>query len=421
MTHIVNPRNVQWDFLTNDDGTLADVLGPNGTRNYFMRGAVDASGNIIGLVGAGGEVLYPTLNRLTQLQMKKWRAALGNMMSGAADAKIAFVGDSTTAGFFATGVQYADNRPLAIANRIAAMLNGRGITATVGNTFGDSQMSASNFLLYDTRWTFGSGWTTGQLTAIVGGNAITHNAANTNAANFTPAGTFDTIDVWTVTNPAYQAFTVAVDGGGALATITPTAATSILKTTVSTTLSTHTINFAKTAANAALSHILAVDTYDSTTAKVRCWNCGAGASTSAIWGTTTSSVWLAPNLLATYAPHLTVICLGINDWIAAVSAATFTTNMQVLITKALSTGDVILVTPPPTQIGYSGTTQANMDALRAATFALAATNNVPVLDIFGRFVSYTDANSYGFYGDGAHPDRTGYQDWANALIGYIAP
>lgn len=55
MTHIVNPRNVQWDFLTNDDGTLADVLGPNGTRNYFMRGAVDEDGNIYGLVG--GEFL----------------------------------------------------------------------------------------------------------------------------------------------------------------------------------------------------------------------------------------------------------------------------------------------------------------------------------------------------------------------------
>jgi len=57
MSHIVNPRNVQWDFLTNDDGTLADVLGPNGTRNYFMRGATDASGNIIGLLGAGDSLI----------------------------------------------------------------------------------------------------------------------------------------------------------------------------------------------------------------------------------------------------------------------------------------------------------------------------------------------------------------------------
>jgi len=54
MTHIVNPRNVQWDFLTNDDGTLADVLGPNGARNYFMRGAVDADDNFVGLTGNVG-------------------------------------------------------------------------------------------------------------------------------------------------------------------------------------------------------------------------------------------------------------------------------------------------------------------------------------------------------------------------------
>jgi lysophospholipase L1-like esterase len=400
-------------------GTSTDAYGNRQVDAFYTR---DSSANPIGLADTNGPLL-PSVNRLTQFQLKKWRAALANMLNGAANAKIAFVGDSTTAGFFASGSQYANNRPLTVANRIAALLNGRGITATVGNTFGSSLNigTIATFATYDTRWSFGAGWVCNSLTGIVGQEALTHSSANTNSADFTPVAAFDTIDMWTVTNPAYQDFTIAVDGGGALATVDASQALSILKTTVTTTDATHTINIAKTAANAALTHILGIDTYRSAAKSVQCWQMGMGGATSAIWGTTTSSVWLAPNLLATYAPDLTVICVGINDWIAGVTSATFQTNMQVLITKALSTGSVILVTPPPTQIGYSSATQLNMDVIRAAIFTLAQTNNVPVLDIFGRFVSYTDANTYGMYGDGAHPDKTGYQDWANALIGYIAP
>lgn len=384
--------------------------------------SLDSSGNVNSLLSPDASVLYPNISTLTQHQLKKWRAALANVMNGSANAKLAFLGDSTTAGAFASGVIWSGNRTLAVPARIAAMLTARGINAQQGSTFCDAGTTdAASFALYDTRWVLGAGWTTQLLTGGCGGTALTHNAASTTTAAFTPTAAFDTIEIWTVTNPAYQDFTVNVDGGASLGTIDASQALSILKTTYTVALSTHTVNIQKSAGNAALTHIIGINTYDSATKAVQVWNMGYGGSTSAFWGTSTTSVWLAPQMVATYAPDMSVICLGINDWIAAVSAATFKTQMQVLIDKALISGSAMLVTSAWSQIGYNGATQANMDAIVTATRELAVTNNLPLLDISKRLVNYSDANSYGFYGDGAHPDKTGYQDWANALYPFLAP
>jgi len=392
------------------------------TTNYLVTGN--------GITGSTAEAVqdlvsaYGSTNIQTQLLLKKWRVALAKVMNGSANAKLAFTGDSTTMGLFAggSGTQFAGNAPFSVPRRIAAALTGRGVNSQSGSFFCNSGIgTVANVALYDTRLVFGAGWNTGFVTQSAGGDALTHNAANQNSLDFTPTQPFDTAEVWCVTNSAYQDFTIAVDGGAALATVDCSVPISILKTTVTTTLGTHTLNIAKSAANAAQTNILAVNTYDSATKAVQVWGMGYSGSTSGIWGTATTSVWLAPQMVATYAPDLSVICLGINDWIAAVSAADYKANMAVLIGKAKISGDVILVVPPPSLIGYGGITQANMDALRAAVFELSATYSAPVLDMYSRFENQPAADALGFYSDGVHPNKTGYQDWANALIGFIAP
>jgi len=114
MTHTVNPRNVQWDFLTNDDGTLADVLGPNGTRNYFMRGAVDASDDITGLVGAGGKV-YPLdyANELNPLTHE-----LGDVTHTRASANASVIDSNGTMQFALSG-EARFNKARRVCNLIA--------------------------------------------------------------------------------------------------------------------------------------------------------------------------------------------------------------------------------------------------------------------------------------------------------------
>jgi len=54
MSHIVKPSGVSWDFQMADAGGIEDILGPNGTQTRMARYTTDASGNIIGLAGAGG-------------------------------------------------------------------------------------------------------------------------------------------------------------------------------------------------------------------------------------------------------------------------------------------------------------------------------------------------------------------------------
>ena len=377
------------------------------------------SGNsVVQFRGQNGRILYPSTSNMVRQQLKKWSAALANVQAGAANARIAFVGDSIWLGAYATGVIWADNQPFCMAKLIANLLNARGITAITDNLFGDGNMSGANLALYDTRVTPGT-WTAASIAGILGGRTISSTTASTASFDLVIANTIDTIETWTVTNPSYQDFEVAVDAGATISTVDASQATSILKTTSACSSGAHTVNIRKSAANAAHTGILGINCFNSAVKAVQCWNMGYGSMTSTLLGTATS-VWLPPPMIVTYAPHLTVIMMGINDWAASVSAATFTTNMQTFITAALTVGDVIIVTPPPSNIGYSGITQAEMDALVNALFALAGTNNVPIVDVFGRLVSYTDGNDLGFYGDDVHLDKTGYYDVANALYQFIA-
>lgn len=380
--------------------------------------SVDSSGYPNAVLGPNGRPIGVSSRSIAQHQTKKWRAAFANVRAGAANAKIAFAGDSTLLGAWAEGVIWAGNRPFCFADLVANRLTAMGINSQKGSIFGDGNMSAANLDLYDTRVVSGT-WSAASITGIPGGRTISSTTASVAPFNFTPAGSIDTIETWTVTNAAYQDFEVAVDGGATISTVDASQAVSILKTTSACALGAHTVNIRKSAANAAQTHILGINCFDSTVKAVQCWNMGYASGTSALWGTTTSSVWLAPNLLATYAPDLTVICVGINDWIAAVSAATFKTNMQVLITKALISGSVILVTPPPTDLAYGGMSLANMEALINATFELASENNVPVCDLYSRLENYTSGNALGFYGDQIHMDKTGYHDAVDLLMEYI--
>lgn len=54
MTNIVRPSQLNWHFQTDDNNRIEDILAPGGTRTYMARNAVDASGNITGLVGKSG-------------------------------------------------------------------------------------------------------------------------------------------------------------------------------------------------------------------------------------------------------------------------------------------------------------------------------------------------------------------------------
>ena len=113
---------------------------------------------------------------------------------------------------------------------------------------------------------------------------------------------------------------------------------------------------------------------------------------------------------------LVILNVGINDWDAAVTAATYTTNVQALITaiKTGSSADILMMTPPPTNTTSASTTaQQN---LITAMYSLAQSNNIPLVDIWARWQSYAVAQPLGFYADTfTHPNALGYSDLAQAI------
>jgi len=352
------------------------------------------------------------------LKLRRWRAALGKAVAGTARARVLFGGDSQTRGVGASGASYAGNQALAYPTQLAALAGKRLAAVNMGSSFGDTNVTIANHVLYDPRWSAGAGWTTQLLGGGLGGAPISHNAANTNALNFAPAAQFDSIKVWYLTNPGFQAFTVAVDGGAALGTITPTAANSFTSTTLTTTLGTHTINIAKTAANAAAVHIVGIETWNSAAKGVEFLNCGLNGSKTADW--ITSLYYQAGQQTLSLAPDLVVFMIGANDWGLGTDPTVYAANLQTYITATLAVSDMIIVGPPPTQVGWSGfselTRQAAMiDAARSA----AAANNIPFVDVNARAGTWAQANASGLYFDGAHPLAAEYADVAAAIYPVI--
>ena len=140
-----------------------------------------------------------------------------------------------------------------------------------------------------------------------------------------------------------------------------------------------------------------------------------------LFRSTGSNGWLPPASIATAAPHLTDIMLGTNDYPAPTKTpiATFTANIQALITAAKASGDVRLLTPMPSSTSFAHLSD-QADVMNAL-IGLASTNSIPLINLTTRFVDYTTLAANGFAaGDGVHPNNAGRTDIArSAMLGLL--
>lgn len=137
------------------------------------------------------------------------------------------------------------------------------------------------------------------------------------------------------------------------------------------------------------------------------------------WGTTTA------NAVGSYAPEaeidiwnpaLTIIAYTANDFAGQTALATYTTNLQTLVTRALTYGDVLLVSVGPTNATYPISQTAYVDAMKQVALA----NNVAFIDIYGRWNGGAYAKvTLGLLADDVHPNAAGHQDIATAILGPI--
>ena len=351
--------------------------------------------------------------------LKKWRAAVARMQSGGANARLAFLGDSTTMGLYSSGAHYAGGYQVSTPVLVAKLLTGRGIAANTASRFGDANVQRANLASYDSRMgVIPAAWGNGFIT-LAGANI--QNNSTQDKLLFQPDGgyQFDRIDVWYLQNTGYDTFHVGVDGGASLLSTNGGAgALEIKKATATCALGNHVVNVWKGTANAANLSILGIACYSSTAPTIDVWNWGFNGARADTWASATSAVYSPLPAIAAYAPDLTVINLTINDALGSTAASAYKTYMQQIIDKCRLSGDVVLMTGTP--IGTR--TAEQQEVYVAACRDLATSNGLLLLDLYARDQSWANADSQGFaYSDGVHRTKIGNWDVANMLVGVIAP
>jgi hypothetical protein len=133
---------------------------------------------------ASASALLAQTNLAYPFPLPKWRKALADVIAGVADARVAFIGDSTTVGLLTgTGGLWARSASVVMGKLLAA----RGIPVNMNNCWGDqTRIGGTTYTNFDPRCALGSNWTSaaGGIN-LVGGSPI-GNTAGSGTFSFTP-------------------------------------------------------------------------------------------------------------------------------------------------------------------------------------------------------------------------------------------
>lgn len=347
----------------------------------------------------------PVVYNFKPATTRKLRAALAAYRAGTARMKLLALGDSTTAGYGANGSTDTNARIKSYPELMAALLTARGLASRVDNFFCQANLSAS----YDPRVVKGAGWVNTSSKSL--GGYLLNNSTTTNPLTFTPVGQYTSVDIYHYAGGGV--FTVTL-GAGTPVDVTPPGGGSIIKTTVTVAQA----GLAKGAWAIALAPkvsgnqplLCGIECYDPAVPDISVLNAGASSFAT---GDMIGGAFTANNVIGVVAPQVTIINLGINDAQVPVSDATFTSNMQTLITAAKASGDVIICMFTPC---ITSTVPALVAAgYRADLYALAITNGCVFVDMTERFIDYPTANTDGFMFNTIHPNGLGYADMAQLL------
>ena len=366
-----------------------------------------------------GSAFPPFVYNYSPLVLPNWRAALGKVKAGATirNAKILMIGDSTTEGAYSNNSTIGDWVKLAPAALLAKMFNNIGISANNNSCFGFN----GNDIAHDSRWVQGTGWIF-DATPMLGGYAI-HAGSGSTALTFLPNVNCDTFKCWLLKNTGLATIAVNINGG-TNTTVNENTAASFTSQTITNALGANTLNVNWSSGTGNV-YFGGVEAYNSAVASVNICNAGWDGSTSTSWNDS-SSAWSPLNTIASFAPDLTIITLGINDWENSIPLATSQSNLQAIITAAKVVGDVILCSGVPSNPAQGVTTATQLTYVSMMQ-SLAASNGIIFMDIFNRWVNWTVSNNLGFYttasagvGNNLHPQGAGYADWADFLFSVIS-
>lgn len=338
--------------------------------------------------------------------MPHWRTALATTGTLTADSKILFVGDSITWG--AHGTNYATNTtksswPFQVAANITART---GVSTSTATLVAQAAGNTDSRVVYSGGWsqqkTYGFGYLFANLSPAAG------------TLTFTPgdSNTYDTFDIYWVGDGGVMTATAT---GGTPVVINTGATLGIFKTTVSaaSAATTNSVAIAYTS-GARLAGVALIEAYNSTTKRVRVCNAGISGSTAADWVFNASLPYYALATIEAYAPDLTVIMLGTNDANNfQTSAATLSGYLQQIITAAQASGDVMLISMPPSEPVSTASCEKEY---QIAYRNLATANGLQFMDLWNRF----GASWYSpLMNDTLHPNPLGYFDIAQFATSFF--
>jgi hypothetical protein len=342
----------------------------------------------------------------------KWKKAVSRMRSPEGYRPLlALVGDSKTAGV-GTGFGGSDTGQFRFASskgpRLAQVLSARGLPAIAESMWGDAGTSAVPASQYDPRRSGFSGWT--QAGGVGGDGGIggtMSTTTGTTPGTFTPSIPVDRVRVYFKQgegNVTTATASVTVDGGASLATLPGGSTPGYTRGSqiIIPTLASHAISV--TPAGSAPFYLAGMVAWDSTKPSIDIANI-AVSGVKASWQSTSQRLnWLGQML-----PDLTIINILSNDMLAsgATDVAVATASIQLTVTRAKVTGDVILVFPAIGRDANSSSqsvlaTDAQRDVFRASLFALAVSNDCVFVDDQTLLGGRDAAHSAGAFTDDLH-------------------
>jgi len=333
-------------------------------------------------------------NRATA-NLPQYKAKRAAATIGAGLCRIAFMGDSITAGYptFTGGQSWpirARNMLLAAGYPIA----GQGWVPVV---------NGPNFTK-DPRWTLSGNWQAVDTT--FGANIAMPHAVSYTVGN---TATYTSQEPGTVASVLYlntsASFTVSIDGGTAV-TITPDGSESTAAPYVVTGLlnTVHTIKI--TVTGTAGTFVTAAEVRQATGIVFDNWGY---TSSMATWFNQSAGYDYVAAVAAT-TPDLVVMCWGVNE-IGAQTGAQYQAALDALAVR-LGARDYVMCTSIPTDANGTGYQAVNSQPMRDAVYAEAQVLGCPVFDFYARWGgSSTYQKTLGMMqADNLHPSAQGYAD-----------
>lgn len=375
----------------------------------------DRAAIVAGLAAAGIAPSNGSYN-LNRKNLRVWSKALGRVRRNEGRAVVALRMDSTGVGY-GTGTGsfgLTGARPFGMPQQLANALSSMGLPASADSWFGSHGLSSIALITgYDTRLTFGAGWSLSTQNSL-GGVAL-ENVSGTDLMTLAPVGPFGTVNIYYACETGYGDFDILIDGVKAGATVAMAGSGVLGTATRTVTHGVHTISLQRTGTGGRL-QVLGIDPYRTDISVVSILDTPWSGSRTNSW-METSKFYSNGSILQTYIkPDLTITNLGINDRSTSNSAATYSSNIGTILDRdLLGPSSCLLCNPTDTDSDPGSLKAPYLAALQAQSLA----KSVPLFDLTDWIGSY--ASQTADYYDGLHPKKDIYgavaAGYATAMLG----